>query len=162
MWPRNLRDFAWSTRMMITTSAIPRTTSHTMYFWIPPRPSGSLIRAVPTNTARWFASAVEETVSGIASTVPRSTPAGDCTRNWMLDSASGARVTLAASTATTGRTATARLTFVDISMMSSTHHPPEVGMMLDVALKRNWSVETPGGKYEFRFTLTVLQLRSFP
>src|SRR3972149_2249119 len=41
MWPRNLRDFEWSTRITITISAIPRTMIQTMYFWIPPSPRGA-------------------------------------------------------------------------------------------------------------------------
>src|SRR5436190_6039021 len=81
--------------------AIPRTTIHTLYFWIPQRPRGSATRAVATNCAVWFASFVDVTVKGICSTEPRSTPDGATTRNCRLDSASGATRARAAST---GRT----------------------------------------------------------
>src|SRR3989449_4334523 len=101
MWPRNFRDFAWSTRISTTMRAIPRTTIHTMYFWIPPRPRGSLIRAVARKSARWLASFVEITVRVIRSTVPLRTPAGDATRSWRVVSPSGARGTRVRSTART-------------------------------------------------------------
>src|SRR2546426_8388347 len=196
--------------MTMTTRAIPRTMIHTMYLWKPPRPRGSLIRTVATKSARWFASAVEETVKGICSTAPRRTPAGDWTRNWMVDSESEASLTRAWSTATllvafertalhpegrtavkrnssskspmfetlnentasapgsivrsetTGMSATARLMFFVVSMMSSTHHPPVFGMMFDVTLNRTWSVDVPGRRYDVRFTLAACQPRFFP
>src|SRR3989442_13537728 len=63
---------------------------------------------------------------------------------------------------TTGRTATARLRFVALTKMSSTHHPPVFGMMDEVALNRRRRVVGVGPRYGVRFTLIVCHGTPFP
>src|SRR2546422_393608 len=63
---------------------------------------------------------------------------------------------------TRGTTTTARLRFVAVRRMSSTHHPPVFGMIEEDALKRMRRVVGVGPRYGVRFTLTVCHGSPFP